>query len=107
MNNERGATQRNVSLFQGDLFDNSIKNNSNKRRKEKKKEKKKNTFFEEQPKMNKSDKDFILNYYCEQEAQEAQDGEQVAQDGEQVAQDGEQVEQKYISNTNKKDIISF
>lgn len=123
MNNERGATQRNVSFFQGNLNkaqeykEQERKNKALERRnkelekKNKELEKKnKNSFFEAQPKMSKSDKAFILNYYCQEQENESED--KAENESENEAEEGNEIsfiEQSYISNNNnnKKDIISF
>jgi len=105
MNNERGATQKNVSLT-NNLMNNSrnSKKYEEKERRKKRKNKKKidNSFFEQQPKMNKGDKDFILNYYCEE-----QDSDDAGDDVDDACDDvGDVVEQEYVGHA-KKDIISF
>ena len=75
MNNERGATLKKVSHFQGNLIklDDKVKKNREKKIKQKQRKqdrKSKYDFIDEQPKISKSNKDFILNYYC-QEQEEA------------------------------------
>ena len=84
-----------------------------KKRKEEKKGKKKkkidNSFFEQQPKMNKGDKDFILNYYCE-EQDSVDAGDVLGEVGDVVGVVDnivcDVVEQEDVGDA-KKDIISF
>ena len=106
MNNERGATLKKVSHFQGNLIklDDKVKKNKEKKIKQKQRKqdrKSKYDFIDEQPKINKSNKDFILNYYC-QEQEDAEEEEEAEEDTE--ADPG-----AFIQQTSKsiKDIISF
>ena len=104
MNNERGATLKKVSHFQGNLIklDDKVKKNKEKKIKQKQRKqdrKSKYDFIDEQPKINKSNKDFILNYYC----QEQEDAEEDAE------ADTEADPGAFIQQTSKsiKDNISF
>ena len=104
MNNERGATLKKVSHFQGNLIklDDKVKKNKEKKIKQKQRKqdrKSKYDFIDEQPKISKSNKDFILNYYC----QEQEDAEADAEE------DTEADPGAFIQQTSKsiKDIISF
>ena len=109
MNNERGATQKNVSLTNNLMNNsrNSKKNEEKERRKERKKKKKiDNSFFEQQPKMNKSDKDFILNYYCEEQDSDDADADAGADAGA-GAGAGADADAGAGADAAKKDIISF
>ena len=102
MNNERGATLKKVSHFQGNLIklDDKVKKNKEKKIKQKQRKqdrKIKYDFIDEQPKISKSNKDFILNYYCQEQEEEEEEADTEADPG------------AFIQQTSKsiKDIISF
>ena len=106
MNNERGATLKKVSHFQGNLIklDDKVKKNKEKKIKQKQRKqdrKSKYDFIDEQPKINKSNKDFILNYYCQEQEDAEEDTEAEA--------DTEADPGAFIQQTSKsiKDNISF